>query len=134
MTMPAGIYYVGDLCYVMDDEWNEVCDIIFDEGNLQEGEFMLLGGRKFSMFGTKWGDGSYNDQKGNTYLVDSGTIGAILLSDIDLKNKKNDIDGGNIISFKTDFDCSGGGNNSKWNGIIRIGNILIDTGEEEADW
>lgn len=28
-TMPAGRYYVGDLCYVMDDVWDEVCDLMF---------------------------------------------------------------------------------------------------------
>ena len=26
---PAGKYYVGDLCYVMHDEWDEVCGLFF---------------------------------------------------------------------------------------------------------
>ena len=25
MTMKAGTYYIGDLCYVMHKEWDEVC-------------------------------------------------------------------------------------------------------------
>ena len=28
MTMPAGKYYIGDLCYVMSDkEWEEFCSL-----------------------------------------------------------------------------------------------------------
>ena len=34
------------------------------------------------MFDTLYGDGEYFDNLGNTYPVDSGTIGAILLDDI----------------------------------------------------
>ena len=30
MTMKAGNYYIGDLCYVLHDEWNEVCELIFN--------------------------------------------------------------------------------------------------------
>jgi hypothetical protein len=31
MTMPAGRYYIGDLCYVMHDEWDEACALFFPD-------------------------------------------------------------------------------------------------------
>ena len=77
-------YYIGDLCYVMHDVWDEVCELTFPEGTITsfEGQFQLADGRKFLMFDTLYGDGEYFDNLGNTYPVDSGTIGAILLDDI----------------------------------------------------
>lgn len=73
-------YYVGDLCYVMHDVWDEVCSIVpFDNS---ETFFQLKDGREFYMMGTAFGDGLYSDQEGRTYGVDSGTIGAIRVEDI----------------------------------------------------
>lgn len=28
--MKAGTYYVGDLCYVLHEDWDEVCSLIID--------------------------------------------------------------------------------------------------------
>ena len=42
MTMPAGKYYVGDLCYVMtDEEWEEFCGITINGNKCIDGEFQL---------------------------------------------------------------------------------------------
>ena len=45
MTMPAGTYYIGDLCYVFDDvEWKEICSIMFNTTNpsgVRDGEFEM---------------------------------------------------------------------------------------------
>ena len=30
--MRSGTYYVGDLCYVMHPQWDEVCDLMFATG------------------------------------------------------------------------------------------------------
>ena len=82
MTETTVDYYVGDLCYVLrgDDVWDEVCSLtLFDNS---EKQFQLQDGREFFMLGTAYGDGSYRDQFGRTYGVDSGTIGAIRMSDI----------------------------------------------------
>ena len=75
--MPAGKYYVGDLCYVMHPEWDEFCSITIKEHTCLDGEFNLKDGRRFATFGTKWGDGEYRDQFGNRYGVDAGLIGCI---------------------------------------------------------
>lgn len=77
--MKAGEYWVGDLCYVLDDVWLEVCDLTLDG---EEGEFTLKDGRKFALFNTAYGDGCYPDNLGNMYGVDSGTIGCIAVSDL----------------------------------------------------
>jgi hypothetical protein len=76
-------YYVGDLCYVMHDVWDEVCDLTFPlDGDEVNGELELADGRKFIIYGTAYGDGVYYDREGKSYGVDSGTIGAIKVDDI----------------------------------------------------
>jgi len=120
--MPAGKYYIGDLCYVMHEEWSEVCDVTCDENECLFGEFTLKSGTRFAMYGTEFGDGVYEGLS-----VDSGSIGCVLLSDIDLTNPENDIKNGRIVEFDKPFktwerDC-----------VIYFGNIAIDTGDYEDD-
>ena len=67
MTMPAGRYYIGDLCYVMHDEWDEACTLFFptnQSGRGIEGEFTLKDGRRFASFTTAYGDGEYYNNQG----------------------------------------------------------------------
>lgn len=139
MTMPAGKYWVGDLCYVMHDEWDEVCGRFFagrNDHGCNEGEFNLADGRRFVSFNTKWGDGGYRDQFGNTYGVDAGLIGCIKISDIYEIQISNDftgpIAGGHVIDFPHDFICSGGRSSRDWDGVIRIGDVCVDTDPEEG--
>jgi hypothetical protein len=123
MTMPAGLYYIGDLCYVMHDEWDEVCSLLFagrDDGGCNEGEFVLADGRRFAIYNTAYGDGSYLDTDGNSYGVDSGSIGCIRIEDIRLTDK-NDIGLGVVITFTDTFETSGEG------AVIRFGDVRIDT-------
>lgn len=78
------IFWVGDLCYVLGDVWEEVCDLIFP-GNSEKGVYgnhTLKDGREFVVFSTYYGDGYYPDQFGNMYPVDAGIIGAARLADI----------------------------------------------------
>ena len=135
--LPAGKYYVGDLCYVMHKEWDEVCGLFFkdrDDHGCNEGEFNLKDGRRFASFNTKYGDGAYYDQFGDEYGVDAGLIGCIALNDIDLTNDDNFIRGGQIIEFVSDFSVSGsqGLSRKDWDGVIRIGHIVIKTDDCEV--
>ena len=84
MTEYCGKTYIGDLCYVLsNNEWREVCNLIRTEG---EGYMQLSNGRELFIFSTKYGDGSYFDQNGFEYYVDSGTLGCThLLPDQDTK-------------------------------------------------
>lgn len=127
--MKAGTYYVGDLCYVLHDEWDEVCSLIINNGRCLQGEFNLKDGRRFAIYNTAYGDGTYVDGQGREYYVDAGCIGAIAMDDIDLSNLRNkeSIDGGNIIGFEKDFNTSTDGEN------ITIGHVTVMTGDYDED-
>ena len=124
---PAKTYYIGDLCYVMHDEWDEVCELLSpsDDGEHQ-GRLRLKDGREIFIFGTAYGDGEYKDQFGNTYGVDSGTLGAIRVEDIrDGEYSKETL--GELGCFHTfdqpltDNDCC------SENGVVSFGHVHIDT-------
>lgn len=129
-TMPAGRYYVGDLCYVMHDVWDEVCDLMFPSsynGDGVYGKFKLKDGREFAVYPTMYGDGAYYDGAGNEYSVDAGVIGCILESDI--RDSEAWASGGNVIDFPKEFRT--------WEdrGTICFGNLTIDTaGYDENDY
>lgn len=122
--MQAGVYYVGDLCYVMHEQWDEVCSLLFsgrDDHNCNQGEFMLKDGTRFAMYNTAYGDGTYADQEGHSYGVDSGSIGCILAEDIDFDHTDNFVGNGHDVIFKDHFYTS------YRNGKILIGHLAIDT-------
>jgi hypothetical protein len=125
-TMPAGRYYVGDLCYVMHDVWDEVCDLMFpNEGRGVYGKFKLKDGREFAVWSTYYGDGCYRDGIGREYSVDAGVIGCILESDI--RDPEGFTHGGQVIDFIAEFDT--------WEdrGVIHFGVIAIDTAGGDDD-
>lgn len=128
--MKAGTYYIGDLCYVMHDEWNEVCDLFFAGRNDQgcnDGEFTLADGRKFASYGTLYGDGTYDSNIGTRHSVDAGLIGCILVDDI-RDDSYDDIESlGAIVTFDQDFTTG------STDGVIRFGHVKIDTGDDDYD-
>ncbi len=125
--MPAGQYYIGDLCYVMSDaEWDDFCSITIQGHRCLSGEFLLNDGRRFATHQTKYGDGLYKDQFGNRYGVDAGLIGCIRIDDIRVE-KYNIKELGAIVEFKTDFVTS------YEDGVIKFGHISIDTDPEEFE-
>lgn len=132
--MPAGEYYVGDLCYVMTDkEWDEICSITIKGNKCLDGEFTMNDGRRFATYGTAWGDGEYRDQSGNRYAVDAGLIGCIKVEDIRAE-KYQDIERlGKIHKFENDFTTYGGRNDVQWDGTIKIGHICIETDPDFED-
>lgn len=130
-------YYVGDLCYVMHDCWDEVCDLTLGPvGTTEdyEGEFELSDGRKFILFSTAYGDGQYSDRDGNPYAVDSGTIGAIKVDDIrDLDGFNRMVEGGygHIHEFPAEID---GMDCFSEDGVIHIYNVIIDTAGDVEEY
>lgn len=128
--MPAGTYYVGDLCYVMHDRWDEFCSTTITLNECRDGKFTYPDGVATCHFGTYYGDGVYEDQHGNSYPVDAGLIGIIKVSDIkDESFNQTDCDLGNIIEFDSDFECYDD------DGVLYFGHIRIDTkgGDEEEE-
>lgn len=120
--MPAGRYYIGDLCYVMHDEWDEFCSITIQDRECLNGEFALTDGRRFATYGTAYGDGVYPCSNGSSLGVDAGLIGCICVDDIS-ENDRNSIYLGTVVDFAKPFDTS------ESNGVIRFGHITVDTGD-----
>jgi hypothetical protein len=123
--MQAGQYYVGDLCYVLGDRWDEVCDLIIDGHKCLDGVFTLKDGTQFGIFSTAHGDGFYTDQEGREYPVDSGSIGCVLVSSITPGELEKA--GGNLIDFEWNFTPY------ESDGLIEIGHISIMTDYENND-
>ena len=91
-TLSAGSYYVGDICYVLDDE--ELAD--YTDG------FYSNGAHVFGTFGTAHGDGFFSDNKGHGYGVDAGNISIVPLAMIDEKHKKS-LGLGHVFTFANEF-------------------------------
>jgi hypothetical protein len=119
--MKAGTYYVGDLCYVLHERWDEVCSLMIQDNRCIDGEFNLKDGTRFAIYGTAYGDGNYFDQNGKSYDVDAGSIGCVLVDDIDLTINENFLSGGNIHTFDQPFYTG------EQDGKIMFHNVSIDT-------
>jgi hypothetical protein len=126
--MKAGKYYVGDLCYVLDNRWNEFCSVTIPGNKVLDGEMQLPDGTKFATYCTAFGDGVYNDQFGNSYGVDAGLIGCVLVEDIDKEIPVANLTRlGAVFDFPNDFETSGN------DGVIVIGHVVIDTGDQSDE-
>ena len=121
--MDAGKYYVGDLCYVLsDNEWQEVCQLMSYDNGMEK--LKLSSGKEICLSNTAYGDGTYTDEEGREYWVDSGTIGCVLVSDM---SKNHNGEGGNIIDFPNHFNCF------ENDGTLAFGNVVIKTGNDAWD-
>lgn len=115
-----GEYYVGDLCYVLSaEEWAEVCDLLDVRG---DGKHVLTSGKQIGILYTAHGDGEYQDQFDNDYGVDSGTIGCVLASDIDVPIDDTMV----LIDFQYDFDIG------EADGVLSFGHINIETSSSKV--
>ena len=127
MTMPAGRYYIGDLCYVMHPEWKEVCDLFFPADAPPrgvEGEFSLKDGRRFASFSTAYGDGTYRSNIGTDHSVDAGIIGCIRVEDI-RDDAYDDIERlGAIVEFDQPFEVDSDA------GLLKFGHVQIETNND----
>ena len=124
-------YYVGDLCYVMHDVWEEVCDLL-DFDNETNFSYELSDGRKFFALGTAYGDGTYFDNHGRSYPVDAGLIGAIKLNDITDPEMVDSIfrGCGHIIEFPRELE-----NDDVYDdkGVLCFDHVSIDTASEDDE-
>lgn len=124
--MPAGRYYVGDLCYVMHPQWDEFCALTISGHSVADGEFTLKNGVRIATFCTMYGDGTYVDQFDGEYPVDAGLIGCIRVEDI--SDEEADLELGTIVDFEEDFEVS------SENGTLYFGHIVIETGDTEDEY
>ena len=119
MKFAAGKYYVGDLCYVLSDRWDEFCSLTIANREVLSGGFVMKDGTRFWTHTTMYGDGSYHDGQGREYGVDAGLIGVVSMDQID--ENPNCLDGGQVIEFKAPFEPY------YKDGLFFIGNVVIDT-------
>ena len=130
MRFGPGKYYVGDLCYVLSERWDEFCSLTISHREVLDGGFIMKDGTRFWTHCTMYGDGSYDDTKGRRYDVDAGLIGVVSFDQID--EEPECIRGGQVIEFKDSFEPY------YVNGVFYIGPVTINTGdssvrEEEED-
>ena len=129
MTMPAGKYYIGDLCYVMHPEWDEFCSITINGHSCLDGEFTLKDGRRFATYGTAYGDGEYPASNGASLGVDAGLIGCIRVDDItDKEGLARMAQLGTVVEFDSPFSTS------ERDGVIRFGHISVDTAGSDDEY
>lgn len=127
IKLAAGKWYIGDLCYVLGNRWDEFCNLTIDGNNVKEGAFTMADGTQFITFGTAYGDGTYLDQEGNEYPVDAGLIGCVLADKVDSDAR---LDLGKVHVFENDVWAHSDGK------VLTFGHIEIDTDpvwEEEDD-
>lgn len=127
-TLPPGLYYVGDLCYLPEEvigKWDEFCNHFFPEDKPQQsGVFTDKNGKQFANFSTFYGDGLFKDLDEDVYYVDSGSIGCY---PIESAEQAEDLDG-QVVAFEEEFDCE-----YIEDGTIRIGFVEIYTGYNDGD-
>jgi hypothetical protein len=128
VMMPEGIYYVGDLCYVMENWWDEVFEKTIQGDEVLNGRFVLDDGTEFAMLSTFYGDGSYTSNVlGGVFPVDSGSIGVVKLSAIGKTPEDIVEEGlGKVITFDQPFEVKDD------KGTLMFGNLIIFTNDEEG--
>jgi hypothetical protein len=107
-------YVVGDLCNCLSsDDWFDYCN----SETLPEGAYS---------FHTATGDGTYYDQEGREFGVDSGTIGIIPLDKVSDRDKLKTALKYRIVHIldleEVTEDMVG-----ESEGVITLGPIIIDT-------
>jgi hypothetical protein len=119
VNVQAGKYVLGDPCYtVRDEDWSLLlssCDYFTHPvGKVSNIEVLA--------FSTKWGDGEYKDNKGNTYGVDAGLIGLVPLE------YAEPTEGSVIVDFKRLTKCS-----RTEEGLLIFGDYVINTNPDEYE-
>ena len=125
---PAGTYYIGDPCYVINKDWLDVLEqnSYFDD-DIQE---QKVKGFDVAIGATKHGDGLYSDNFFNEYGVDAGLIGIVpkelipYVNDDDEAEKMIANGAGYLYYFDKPFSVYID------DGYYEFGNIKIDT----EDW
>lgn len=115
-TLPAGEYFIGDPCYIIRD-WDKAIEVsnCFDKEGLHN-----IDSKIFCGIGTEYGDGTYLDNHGHEYSVDSGLIGATSIKFLE-DDRKELSKQGFFREFNVDVECGYA------DGVIFFGGVMIDT-------
>jgi len=119
--LPAGKYYLGDPCYVIEGEkWDEFLGPYWDVGG--HGGIFDFDGLPVCAFQTQWGDGCYEASTGARLGVDAGIIGVVPAALM----TTGDFSLGDEVEFDEPFECS-----RDSNGMLHFGRVSVMTGDEE---
>lgn len=120
--LPAGKYYIGDPCYVIDDEvWGEFLDPFWSSRPAGVFDF---DGHTCACFNTAWGDGQYKlEPIGDWLPVDAGIIGAIPA----VLCTRGGAHDGAMVEFDEPFTCQA------VNGKLYFGEYSVETNEDYDD-
>ena len=117
VEVAAGKYVLGDPCYVVPEgDWHD----LLKSSQYFENPIGIVNGHQVLGFSTRWGDGTYADNKHRYYPVDAGLIGLVpfdYATDIDNESS-------HIVEFARETVCT-----RYSEGILVFGDIRIDTGE-----
>ena len=109
--LPAGVYWIGDLAYVIEDWLGQGLHKLEGVHRTQEGQ-------SFAIYETAHGDGIFDDNDGDDYGSDSANIGCIPIDAIDQVSGL-----GHLVRFHSPFVC-------RWieeGGFICFGDLAIKT-------
>lgn len=84
-TLPAGRYYIGDICYALEE--NIYMDFWGTKNNFQDGKYVYKS-YNFIVHSTYYGDGWYESNSDVRYAVDAGNIGMVHEKLFDTKKLK----------------------------------------------
>ena len=135
-TLPAGAYYIGDPCYILNDEiYHKILmPLVFESLRNRRNayEFYSNPNNEYTQRGvvmhTLEGDGLYPSNTGLFFAVDSGQIACIdmacigITEDIDYAVSKNSVC---IYNFNKPFNCV-----RYDNGVLRFNSVSINTWDE----
>jgi hypothetical protein len=94
-TFPPGTYYIGDLCYALDEDlYGRVFGQDYDSGHYSQKNNP---NHVFMLSDTGIGDGAYRGTDGHEYCVDAGILG--IASESVLDPEKAPYDGGKVYSI-----------------------------------
>jgi hypothetical protein len=134
--IPAGTYFIGDPGQVISE--NDWWDFLEQWIDASIATFDFRGRRCFTAR-TAYGDGIYQDQNGNQYMVDAGVIGATPVELIEPAMFAEAVEEslGCVVTLSVETACEV----IEERYTIRIGDIRIPTCEdgedgrdEDSDW
>jgi len=98
-TLPAGRYYIGDLCYVLNES---IYQGVFGDNGYEPGHYKIVAG-EFMLNRTAYGDGAYIGSNDYAYGVDAGIIGIASMS---VCAPEEDVYGGTLHTFTEPVTCA----------------------------
>jgi len=141
-SLPAGKYWVGDLCYVMPDPMRRKYLELSEE---HEGKF-TVDGVTFGVFSTMHGDGTYPYKRTTERVVNQNTIiehhrvdgipvdaGSIGITPWDALPWGIDYSDGIVVEFKCELWCAAYTQGKKASGELYFGGIIVETNPKDEN-